>query len=413
MTLPRTGLSIALLLAAVGNLAAADSIGPFRWARWLLDPANPQPYALPRDPAQAEVAEMLSGDSTAGVIRTLQWQGSNQAGGISFAGNVFLAPVGTTWWIGTPTWDIQRGLLATTGTWTYTRRLFQDWRLHVGYCARDAASLAAVHGGPSKIGSSGLGVDAIVLELDARWTNTSATAWTFGNYNGNPPTCGVWSVPAGLSINAAQANPANKLADLSSFLAGTTPRNGVYALDFRVGDNGAWSLALDRDGDGTADVTTDSAQTGAKPNPFIAITGQSGLMLSLEASAANGLGSVGRTPLDLSYRRSSTSPPPNTGPSITAPATATSSGFATALAASASDDGGATALRWEWLLPDLPTGASVVAGPAPGQATLRVQASGTYRVRSRVIDAAGLSAHADTLVTITAVPSAVVTGSAP
>ncbi|GDY13287.1 hypothetical protein LBMAG53_21650 [Planctomycetota bacterium] len=382
------------------GLASEGQVGPFRWGRWLLNPDAPTQQATPADPSQIERASLLSGDADSGVIDLLGWQGTNQAGTISFAGNSFLAAPGTTWWIGSPTWDIQRGS-QTNGTWSYVRRLQQDWRIHLGYCERSAAELSAAHGAPARIGSNLLGVNAVVVELDGRWVSNTVGGWTTNYYSGNPPNCGVWAVPAGMSINSAQQNAANRLASFSTFLSGTTPRTGPWKLDFRVGAGGTWVVELDTNGDGVTDRTLTSRDAGMAASPFSGITGQSGLMLSVEASAANGLGSVGRTPMQLSYQTSVADAPPVV--SVVSGSFDARTPTRVALSATASDDR-TTSLPCAWTILSGPSGSGISPGSDAFHVNLTVAAAGTYQIQATVTDRLGQTGSKTATIVVPAIP---------
>lgn len=296
-----TNSASATLQVSNGSGAPPPNLGPFRWARWLLNPANPTPTAMPMDPAVAENAYLISGDALQGRIAVMNWQGTNQAGTRSWGGNTFIAPVGSAWWIGPPQWDIFTGKRDAAGVITYARRNFQDWRLHVGYLARDGATLTSAHGATVEIGAGPQVANALVLELPMRWT--PAAGWTCTWYRGNPPSAGVWKIPASQSVNTAQATLSNRLADLTSVLSTINPGNGTWAVDFRAGTNGAWTLAIDATGTGTAITTIRSQDAGRLPG-FPDVTGQSGLLFSLEPAASNSVGQIGKTPVTLAYRQS-------------------------------------------------------------------------------------------------------------
>jgi len=319
-----TAAATLLLTLGLATSAVAEDVGPFQWTRWLLDPANPQASALALDPAVTENASVVAGaTATQGAIDLRQWSGSNQAGTRSWAGNSLVAPVGTRWWIGSSTWDIQRGS-ASGGPWTYSRRTQQDLKCTLGYAAIAASALSTTHGNAPRLDTA-QSYARVVVSLPQRWVapGTSA-AWQHGYYSGNPTQSGIWQIPAGQSLGQAQQASANRLASLTSVLT-QSPRSGTWQMDFQVGSGGSWTLAIDLDGDAVADTTLTSADAGNSASAFPAITGQSGLLVSVEAAGGNGIPYVGVSPYVLTYRQIGTIPPPvNQAPvvTLTAPTTA-------------------------------------------------------------------------------------------
>jgi hypothetical protein len=105
----------------------------------------------------------------------------------------------------------------------------------------------------------------------------------------------------GQSINTSQSSLSNRLADLTTVLGSFNPANGTWAVDFRAGANGSWTLAIDAGGTGANATTITSQDPGNLPG-FSDVTGQSGLLFSLEPSASNNIGQIGQTPVTVAYR---------------------------------------------------------------------------------------------------------------
>jgi hypothetical protein len=274
--------------------------GPFSWARWLLDPASVGSGDVAYDPTVYESIAARSGATAqGGILDTLQWSGTDSTGAArSFAGNTLIGPAHGRYWIGVPAWDVQRGTLS-GGTWSYARHTQQHWRLYLGYAAADRAGLAQAHGAALRLGAA-FPADAIVLSLPMGWVSGGSSAWQNGDYNGNPPQTGVWYVPAGQTMAQAQAADANRLGDLAAMLAGTAPSAAGWRVDLDV-QAGAWTVRLDRDGDGVADAVRSSGDSGSLPGPA-AVGTRSGLITWLEAAGGVALPMVGTTTAALAYQ---------------------------------------------------------------------------------------------------------------
>lgn len=112
---------------------------------------------------------------------------------------------------------------------------------------------------------------------------------------------GLWQVPAGLRVDEAQCDPANRL-DYMEIMSETTPSQAI-ALCLVPESGGGWRLGIDLDDDGAWDQVRDQSSPGARRSDYQEITTASGLIVTTMAAGGVHGGECGLSEVDWSYRR--------------------------------------------------------------------------------------------------------------
>ena len=224
---------LGLLVIASLHLSAQDQedrIGPFAWCRKIYSPDLQDPSTISRLGTLEEAMPADSCGWQSGRIDVSGWGGDSQSGVRNFGGIGLVGRPDDDWWIGLELWDVLKYTPATNGDYTTTRVTNQDLRFRFGYCAANRSDLQVLHAAGPMIGKDTLPYDAIVVELDMRWTSTNGPgsgSWQWTYYKGVPPSCGIWFVPAHVGIDAAQADINNRLADITPVLQQFKPDTGT------------------------------------------------------------------------------------------------------------------------------------------------------------------------------------------
>ena len=295
------------LVAAIAPLAAADTVGPFQWARKLLA-ADPATQTLAQVAANGVVeSALLAAGSTAtnGGITLVQWTAANRAGTSSTGGNTLRGEPGKAYAIGLNTWTNYEALNTGEG-WIQVSRYQQDSKLTLLYIGANQTPAPLVHGATLDMNSI-MPAPALALTLVFRRVQGGQgdSAWQTGYYSGNPLQMSVTEIPAGKTLMQAQAEAGavRRLATLDA-LAETTPDRPVQ-VELRVGAGGLWQASLDLDGDGAMDADLAAGVNGAKPYTVGDIDASGGLYVSTAPAQGSPTGTVGVTTLNLTYRETS------------------------------------------------------------------------------------------------------------
>lgn len=300
-----TGVEIAALAEAHSATSAAT---PFQWVRKLYDPASPSDDAIAAT-LDVESIEMLESNDLGGRIFLHQWSGDTLAGGRAWGGNALIAPANRPMAIHLESFDVLRGT-AIPGNYDFERLSAQDTRLRLAYFG---GPVSASNGDGFLPGARST-VDQVIVSLPMRWVPPGrSSAWQTGDYNGNPEQAGVWQVPAGMTIHEAQRDDANRLADLGGLLAAAGPAIGTWAFDFRVSDDGHWTLEAgarygsDDDDDGDDDDDTIgildqiiTSTDGGSP-ATISLPTVSPLVIGIDAAGGARSGTIAISDMTLGY----------------------------------------------------------------------------------------------------------------
>lgn len=283
--------------SGLAPLAAGDEyVGPFRWARKLLD-ADPA-LAVPADRAAdgtVESAYVLSGQGSSSTIRLTQWQGATQAGGRNWSANTLVGDPGHTYAVGLSRWTNTEAINTGAG-WIRVSRLQQDARVVISYSGSNRVPGAVVHGVTTGDGPFPAPTIAVVFAF-RRLQGTGDSVWQNGWYSGNPIQVGVWQVAAGQTLAQAEANQANRLSSLS-LLTEITP-DSRFLAELKVKAGGQWQVSFDLDADGQVDSDLTSGVGDSKPYTVPDIDQSGGLWITAAPASGAATGIVASTTIDL------------------------------------------------------------------------------------------------------------------
>ena len=286
-----------------------DVLGPWRWARKLYDPERSLEAQLDRIGRNGDVEEavLVSGSTmSSGQVDLEQWHGATLKDPVrNRSANTLLGPENTDFFVSLDEWDIVQGIPnPDTGDYDYFPLAQQDACWAFGYVAARGEDIMMKHGRDRTLALAGeTEYDAIVVCLPFRHVaGFGRDEWQNGDYNGNPKQVGVWQVPAGLSLTAAQQDERNRLARVN-IVAGTNP-NTAMSFNLSVQRRGRWQLAIDMGKDGRVDSVISSSDSGNRRARRVRrVTMASGLMMSSILSGGVGYPKVGRAPMTIGYCR--------------------------------------------------------------------------------------------------------------
>ena len=290
---------LAVISTAVASLAWAGDAGPFQTTPRIYDPAHPTPDQVAAD-GTIESATLVSGSAAAGIIDCESWSSDRMSGSSgAFGGNTLRGAPSTNYFVGLTTrWAIREGV-EFGGEYFYYHRFQQDLHWHAGWADVSSAPL------PTRFHlDEAVPYNRLVVSAPLRWIQGGGSTFQVGAYNGNPPQAGVFWIPSGLSLQQAEANPANRLCDLGSVLKEFQPHLHAWSVKLQPGgDSGHWDLRIDIDNDGQVDVDLNSEMPGNRPAPG-SMSEASGLIVTTTNAGGNPTGTVGRTSMEVSYRAS-------------------------------------------------------------------------------------------------------------
>jgi hypothetical protein len=293
-------LTLCLLTLAASAVLSASETGPFTTTPRVHDPSSPTPDMIAAD-GSVESAALVSGDAQSGRIQLESWAGQTLAGGYGFGGNSLRGPSGINYFVGLNTkWAIREGIESGDG-YFYYHRFQQDLRWYAGW--------ADVSGGPLPDRfhiDQAVPVNRLVVSVPLRWVQGGGSAFQTGSYGGNPPQAVVLWVPAGLSLMQAESNPENRLGRISNVFSEFQPHQRPWQVKLQPGGaSGAWEVRIDIDADGAVDVDVTSEQEGNRRAPG-GMTEDSGLIVTTTNSGGHPAGTIGRTSMEVLYRKSDT-----------------------------------------------------------------------------------------------------------
>lgn len=305
---PRTFLCAGGLLAIAGLLTplfaedlVGERVGPFRWARKLLDadPALVTPTDLAAD-GTLESAQIIPGSGPS-TIKLTQWVGVTQAGSKNWSNNTLVGDPGKNYAIGLKGWW-NTDKLNTGAGWVQLSKMQQDATLRFGYIGSNQTATPVIHGATNSLDGVLPAPSLVVSLVFRRLQGSGLSVWQTGYYKGNPLQVGVWQVPAGQSLAQAQVNQANCLStiDVLKEISPDVP----FLADLKVRSGGQWQLSLDLDADGQEDVDLTSGQGTVKPYTVGDIDQSGGLWVIATPVSSVSTGAVGITTMDLIFAES-------------------------------------------------------------------------------------------------------------